>query len=395
MMNQQKENIPLFLIFIMQIFLFISPLKVATAANETCDCPKLDCGPCHDEQGVTFYSDKCGPGLSRTKSCARPTCVPKDPQPSACLSKKIIEPQSPVKNAGVTQEVRGRAIAVVKEMAGSGTLRLPDGSSVPVTIGLEVFERDLLTADKGSKIFVEFKDGNLIQVQEDSAVKVEEYEMAEEKRKAVINLLKGQLKNQVNKKYNGTTTSYEIKTKVAVAGVRGTVFMVSYKEGTKVETEIKAAEGKVFFSNKDYSESREVNAGEKVTFVASAEDVFTENDIKGFVVRGYMTPVYKMKPAEIEDVKKMRNPAKRETASAGSSQANSICQEPAADLNQCLWVCENNPKGEKACRTDLPQVACLRKRCNGNGQWAEETRLPASFYDQCQPQGYKVSPCDY
>jgi len=55
---------------------------------------------------------------------------------------------------------------------------------------------------------------------------------------------------------------------------------------------------------------------------------------------------------------------------------DAVCAGPEARLNQCAWICENNPKKEKkSCRLELAEVKCLRKRCNANGEWAESTEV--------------------
>jgi hypothetical protein len=41
-------------------------------------------------------------------------------------------------------------------------------------------------------------------------------------------------------------------------------------------------------------------------------------------------------------------------------------------------------------------VACVRHRCNGNGIWADETRLPeAGASMACPATGFLVKDCDY
>ncbi len=370
------------------------------AGNEdiSCECPKTDCGPCAEEQGLTFYSEKCGPSATKVKSCARPTCIPMENPPASCkkADASATDPRKPASAATETGKnvERGPEIGTIKQVDGVAWQKWPDGTRVKASPGMELHERDTLQTEKDGKVQVEFKDGNLVQVQNDSMVKIDQYEMVEEKRKAVINLLKGQIRSQVKQKYNGQTTSYQIRTKTAVAGVRGTDFVASYKEGEKVETEIKTLEGRVVLANLDYSQSLAVSEGEQASYVVAANSVFGSDEINEFVARGYMTPVHKMTPAEITKLAKSTSvgeAAKREIASAKKN----ICREPKAELNQCSWKCENNPKGEKTCRTDLPSVSCVRTRCNANGEWAEETRTPASAHDQCGAQGHKVAPCDY
>ncbi len=71
-----------------------------------------------------------------------------------------------------------------------------------------------------------------------------------------------------------------------------------------------------------------------------------------------------------------------------------LCQAPGGQFNQCAWTCAgNNPKTAKTCRTDLAGVSCLRTICRADGEWKEETRLPASQSDLCPAQGSAVHEC--
>jgi hypothetical protein len=363
--------------------------------DDSCGCPKIDCDPCLEEQGLTFYSEKCGPDGSKVKSCARPTCVPMANPPASCNKPQVNNSTggNVAAKTAIKPAERGPEIGQIKNLEGAAWLKMPDGTRLVVSIGMKVFERDTLETEGNGKVQLEFKDGNLVQVQNDSMVKIDQYEMAADKRNAVINLLRGQVRNQVKQKYNGQTSQYQIRTKTAVAGVRGTDFVASFRESEKVETEIKTLEGKVVLANEDFSQSLEIGKGEQASFVVAANQVFDQTEMNEFVARGYMTPVYKMTAAEIRklDGSTMLKDGGRQIASVHKN----ICTEPKADLNSCSWTCVNNPKGEKACRTDMADVSCVRRRCNANGEWAEETRLPAAMRQECKPAGTKVAPCDY
>ena len=69
-----------------------------------------------------------------------------------------------------------------------------------------------------------------------------------------------------------------------------------------------------------------------------------------------------------------------------------ICEKPLAELNQCQWSCEDNPKKSKTCAVENG-AKCVRSRCNANGQWAEAYELP-NDKNRC---GLKpvVDACDY
>jgi hypothetical protein len=100
-----------------------------------------------------------------------------------------------------------------------------------------------------------------------------------------------------------------------------------------------------------------------------------------------------LKKEEIQRLKKSQAEKKSQAPPRGK---NDICEQPNGKLNQCAWICENNPKKEKkVCRLENPEVHCLRKRCNANGEWAEETEISkekAASVCGVQP---TVKDCDY
>lgn len=370
-----------------------------TFADESCECPKLACDSCSVERGITFFTDKCGPKNAKLKSCARPTCIPIEEPTKACPVPPQADsgPREPivVKSDVAVEEAKGSdekpVAGQVKVLQGSVSIVHADGKKSVVSGEAPVREGDTIESDKDAGAVVNFKGGNKLHVQPDSAVEVKEFKdpQSPENRKALLHLIKGKIRNQVEQKYNGKTSYYKVLTKTAVAGVRGTDFLVSHSEDGKLETKIETLGGKVVFSDLEEKEVREVRKGEGVTFTAPLP---TNSD---FAIAGKMGEVYKIHEelmAEIDRATRMDVlQAKRATASKESE----ICRKPKGLLNQCQWKCEGNPAEAKSCRTDLPQVRCVRSRCNANGEWAEETRLPASSHSSCPAQGFMVKDCDY
>lgn len=412
------------------VFLMLFSFQVFGEMGQSCQCAELVCDPCMQEQGVTFYSEKCGAQGARIKSCARPTCVPKDPAPVGCdysragISEPIIRGQMPSRKiashstdqpmasspgkkamqrklAEFKKEARGPRVGYVHTVIGSASLKLSDGTKRKVVKGIEVHEKDEVQTSLRGHVKIEFDDGNIANVKPNSKLRLEHYEMGESK-KAILNLIKGKVRSKVKVRYNGETSYFRVKTKSAVAGVRGTDFVVEHEEKDRVVTKVTTFKGSVAFEGSDTDSGVEISKGQQASFiVASASDseVFTDEEISDFVAKGYMTPVYSLSEAELQQLKRLTEvgqPIKRSVASTRASKSSeSVCNAPPGDVNQCMWKCQNNPKGEKRCRTDLPQVNCLRKRCDANGNWSDESRLPASFYERCEPNGFRVGPCDY
>jgi hypothetical protein len=66
-------------------------------------------------------------------------------------------------------------------------------------------------------------------------------------------------------------------------------------------------------------------------------------------------------------------------------------------LNQCSWICTNKKKNKQGLCLPLENQAsaCVRHRCNANGEWAEATGLDAEQAElKCKLETV-VSACDY
>lgn len=403
------------------VFLFclgLTPSLSFAAAFPSCECPKLECEPCYQEQGVSFYSEKCGEDGARVRSCARPTCELMDPLPNGCeqARKQKSEPRTPASqlapaaaSAAVSlppveaAAVRGPQVAEVHHISGQVWYQALGNEKQLLKKGSKLHEKDWVATGAKSTVVLKFFDGNEVKLTENSELRLETYENnMSDKKRAILNLIKGRVRSRVQQKYDGETSYFRIKTKSAVAGVRGTDFVVSFSEKERWVTDVATFEGKVQFAggSEPDDEALSIGAGEQASFVVAAapsSDVFSDEEIQAFVAKGYMTPVYKMTAEDLERLEEETNwkGEGRAVASPKEARTDKICSHPEGRFNQCLWTCENNPAGSDRCRTDLPQVHCVRKRCNAAGNWADESRLPASFYEACEPQGARVGPCDY
>jgi len=163
-------------------------------------------------------------------------------------------------------------------------------------------------------------------------------------------------------------------------------FIFKYDPQTAV-AEVLALNGSMEFSALNGEDVALVTAGQKVQFqgVREGGEIVYDILLKGKKIpRGKLGLVEPLSEAEKKsyspDKEKKRAEEIRKKALAEQKaqqkpkDPHSICEGPAARLNQCAWVCENNPKKEKkTCRVDLPDVRCVRQRCNANGVWSEST----------------------
>lgn len=369
------------------------------AGDVSCECPKLACDPCSAEKGITFFSDRCGKGGAKVKSCARPTCVPIDVATRECPVPPRADsgPREPVivKDTVAKDNVElaneAPAAGRVKVIQGSVAITRADGKKEVVTQSADIREGDTVESGKGGGAVIDFRGGNKVHVQAETAMQVKEYRDVEvaANRKALLNLIKGKIRNQVEQKYNGKTSYFKIQTKGAVAGVRGTDFVIAHTESGQLETRVETLGGKVWLSDDEGNVTREIKRGEGAVYTAEMSGPEDE-----FIHRGTVSEVYKIAPDRLAALDRdTRLDVARNVASQADAE---ICTKPSAKFNQCAWKCDGNPAGEKTCRTDLPQVRCVRSRCNANGVWAEEMRQPASAGQaSCPAQGAKVKDCDY
>ncbi|MCB0391852.1 MAG: FecR domain-containing protein [Bdellovibrionales bacterium] len=392
--------------FFSVIIIFLSLFANAESADNSCDCPTVKCNnPCEEQTGVTFYTEKCAQG-KKVKSCAKPTCTELEEPTPACLAYK--------KNKGQNREIASTTqakkddpkyipvspkVGTVNLLKGSAWSKNEAGVQKDLSTGESLYESDMVITASNGRVRIKLTNGNIIHVLPNSIMKMTEVNIGEQK--TLIDLYKGKVRSNVTDKIKGADNYYRIRTKSAVAGVRGTEFVVSYEINQKAVTKVQTIEGDVELASADLQKKQNVLGGQEASFVVAANstDVFSEDEINDFIARGYMTPVYKMTEAEVKNLKfesDAANDMQIERKLASKTTKNKfICNQPKGKLNQCFWQCENNPKGEKRCRTDLPHVNCVRRLCNANGDWVDEMRLPATFFDKCDPNELKVGPCDY
>lgn len=391
------------------------------AGDDSCDCPKLTCNEeCEVQTDLTFYSEKCAGG-SRVKSCSKPTCVKLDNAPAKCGFASL--------NAGSTNAradkngtpVPVREIASVRELGEVvGRVKFTEGSVKRVinvnkkddlNVGDEVHQQERIETDSTGKAQILFNNGNILNLTPNTEIIISEAtetSAKSENKKMVLDLLKGRVRNQVKQKYDGTQSYYRVRTGAAVAGVRGTDFVVSLVEDAKeVSAKIETVEGEVELSDQSLKEKISVAHGETASYTADREaiqNMMAARDVSSEVkVKGRFTPVTKLTEQQLAALESETNYSLLEESEGGKTVAgrrvkkikDAICAKPVGALNQCAWSCENNPAGEKRCRTDLPNVSCVRRVCNANGEWSQPTRLPAAYKEACAASEPVVKACDY
>lgn len=115
-------------------------------------------------------------------------------------------------------------------------------------IGQKVFPKDTIITGKDSRAKVIMVDKNVINISPDSQLEIENYEFEPEKGKknVLLNVLYGKVRSKVNQKYDGEKAKFQVKTKSAVAGVRGTDFLAGFNRQTQ-QSQVVTFEGEVSF----------------------------------------------------------------------------------------------------------------------------------------------------
>jgi hypothetical protein len=190
-----------------------------------------------------------------------------------------------------------------------------------------------------------------------------------------------------------------VQSEIANLYVKGTSYLVSYDtESAKFEAVIFKGEGTIQPVGRDDSlvikeHSRGIFAG-VMDPDGPAFDIFMKGHKSA---RGEFAEVEKLNPMDFDLLQSKTQLANYVPPKNFSNKPKpgEICKRPFAKFNYCLWSCINNPKNEKKCRVDLANVYCERKRCNANGKWSEESRLPASAKNICESSLPKMEKCDY
>ncbi len=113
--------------------------------------------------------------------------------------------------------------------------------AVPAEKGSKVCQGDVVVAGAMSRAKIVMEDGNELNISPDSRIVLEEYvyKPADNKKKVMLNVLYGKVRTATkeenmygDKAADGQANSFQVKTKSAVAGVRGTDFLTSFDRRT-------------------------------------------------------------------------------------------------------------------------------------------------------------------
>lgn len=194
------------------------------------------------------------------------------------------------------------------------------GLSAKARIGEKVFPKDVIVTAKDARAKIVMVDKNEINVSPESQVEIQNYEFNPEeggKKDVLLNVIYGKVRSKVEQKYDGKTSKFQIKTPSAVAGVRGTDFLMSFNRADR-QSQVVTFEGKVEF-------------GVPGPGGTIANPVFVEPGKVASVGSGQAAPT---PPKEMpkEDLAKMEQESKSDGPRGGATESGKTDQRtPAGD----------------------------------------------------------------
>jgi ferric-dicitrate binding protein FerR (iron transport regulator) len=377
----------------------------AVAQADSCACPVITCDElCEVKESLSFYSEKC-PNSTKTRSCSRPVCLKLEPVTAQCKAREASAPaEAPpsmksAKAAAAAAAVKAvaavvRKVGLVESVRGQAwSIREGSASDRPLSEGALINEKDRLRTGADSQLEVRFEDGNLIALGPNSELVVSEVTFSSDPqyRSVLLNLKKGKVRSDVKVRYANPRKGFRVVTKGAKAGARGTEFLVEYVEasagtddssGEKNETVVTTFTGQVELSS--------LTEPELIPVLVDAEMQARFIEPSDPAGPGSLMAAQRLSRKELQRL----SDGRVATEDVPPSRAP-VCSDPAARFNECRWTCQNNPRGEATCRSDLPGVKCVRSVCKANGRWADFQRQPASSGYKCHGAAEVVGLCDF
>lgn len=137
-----------------------------------------------------------------------------------------------------------------------GNVRIQSGQTKKIStaaVGGKICSGDRVVTGADSRAKLKMEDGNELNISPESQIVIENYEynQSQNKKKVLLNVLRGKVRaatkqeNMYNDKAaDGTDNTFQVKTRSAVAGVRGTDFLTSF-DASSNKTEVVTFKGRV------------------------------------------------------------------------------------------------------------------------------------------------------
>lgn len=109
------------------------------------------------------------------------------------------------------------------------------GKTDPAKVGTKVYSGDTIASGAESRAKIVMSDKNVINISPESKITIAKYENdpKSDKRNVELKVDYGKVRASVEQKYDGEKNKFNIRTPTAVAGVRGTDFMMAFNSTTQ------------------------------------------------------------------------------------------------------------------------------------------------------------------
>jgi hypothetical protein len=127
------------------------------------------------------------------------------------------------------------------------------GAATAAAVGSKICAGDTVIAGDSARAKIQMEDGNELNISPNSKIVIEtyQYDVASNKKKVMLNVIRGKVRATTkeenmytDKAKDGQANTFQVRTKSAVAGVRGTDFLTSFDPG-KNKMEVVTFRGKV------------------------------------------------------------------------------------------------------------------------------------------------------
>ena len=124
----------------------------------------------------------------------------------------------------------------------------PKSGQTEAKVSSKIYIGETVITDNDSRAKIIMSDRNVLNILPNTKLKIEKYTNTAALKEVQLNLIVGKVRTNVGEKYDNKDNKFEIRTATAVAGVRGTEFIVGYYPETKV-TEVLTIHGQVSFKS--------------------------------------------------------------------------------------------------------------------------------------------------
>jgi len=220
-----------------------------------------------------------------------------------------------------------------------------DGKKIAAKIGMQIENKDIVKT-QNARLQLIFKDRTIITIGKNSNFNIQDYIFDNKKITANFKLSKGIIKTITGKISKIAPQRFHIKTKNAIIGIRGTIFVVEFQNNM---TRMTMVEGVTSFADLSTKQTFEVHQGEQITLNPKAPTRVIIKQVKKIPqVLNNVTKTKKVTTTLIQQVK--------EVATALAPVKESEVTEISTDLYKIGYKTVNNIPAFSWYSVNLPQA---------------------------------------